>query len=137
VNAANDTALLTLDFASGAQTQVSISAVASTIDPMKPSCTLYGERGTLESGWMFNRNMTQITPYLRGRFDDGRENINEASSFDLSFYFAAHPAGRQFVDAILEDKPIYPGLYEGYKVQQLIDAALESHQTGSRVVIPS
>jgi hypothetical protein len=28
-----------------------------------------------------------------------------------------------------------PNLYDGYKIQQVIDAALESHQTGRRVTI--
>jgi predicted dehydrogenase len=42
---------------------------------------------------------------------------------------------RHFIDCILDDKPVYPGFYEGYKVQQVIDAALESHEKGSWVTV--
>ncbi len=135
---ANDSALITLEFVSGAQAQVAVSAVAHLIGVgMKPTCTLYGEKGTLEGGWQFSDGINRIAPYLLAAFEGSEENISEESSHDSFALFKRYPAARQFIDAILDDKPIYPGLYEGYKVQQVIDAALESHRTGCRVLIPT
>ena len=133
---ANDSALITLEFVSGAQAQVGVSAVARLIDPMKPTCVLYGEKGTLEAGWIFGDDLIHDVGYLRSAIDGSEQNTSEDQPFDVVEYFKTNSLGpRQFVDAILDDKPIYPGLYEGYKVQQVIDAALESHRTGCKVSI--
>ena len=135
---ANDSALITLEFVNGAQAQLGVSAAAHLIGVgMKPTCTLYGEKGTVEGGWQFSDGINQIYPYLKAGFDNSEEKINEDLALELVNYFKIHPAGQQFIDAILDDKPIYPGLYEGYKVQQVIDAALEAHRTGCRVAITS
>ena len=48
-----------------------------------------------------------------------------------------HSVGFMVVDSILDDKPIRPGLFAGYKVQQIIDAVMQSHETGCRVIIES
>ena len=133
---ANDSALITLEFASGAQAQVGVSAVARLIGPMKPTCVLYGEKGTLEAGWIFGDDLIHNTGYVRAGVDGSEEKISEELPFDVVESYKTNPVGpRLFVDAILDDKPIYPGLYEGYKVQQVIDAAKESHRTGCRVSI--
>jgi predicted dehydrogenase len=136
LNMANDSALVTLDFVSGAQAQIGLSSVARLIDPMQPTCILYGEKGTLEAGWIFGDDLLTDISYLRGGLDGTEEPISEEVPFHVVEYFKNHPVGpRLFVDSILDDKLIYPGLYEGYKVQQVIDAALESHRTGCRIVI--
>lgn len=133
---ANDSALVTLEFVSGAQAQVGVSAAAHLNGiGMKPTCTLYGEKGTLEGGWQFSEGINRIAPYLRASFEGSDEQISEEASYDSYVMFKTYPAGRQFIDAILHDTPTYPSLYEGYKVQQIIDAALESHRTGCRVNI--
>ncbi len=44
--------------------------------------------------------------------------------------FEKQTAGaRQFIDAIIADEPLTPNFYDGLKVQQVIDAALESDRT--------
>jgi predicted dehydrogenase len=51
--------------------------------------------------------------------------------------FAEPSAGdRALIDAIGGDPSKQPTLYDGYKAQQAIDAAFESHETGRRVTIP-
>jgi predicted dehydrogenase len=35
-----------------------------------------------------------------------------------------------FIDAILEDRPAAPSFYDGLKAQEVIDAAIESHERG-------
>jgi predicted dehydrogenase len=44
---------------------------------------------------------------------------------------------RLFVDAILRDYMPDPNFRDGYKVQQVLDAAIESHNTGRRIEISS
>jgi predicted dehydrogenase len=55
--------------------------------------------------------------------------------FDM---FMKLPIGdRLFIDSILQDKPIQPNFYDGFKVQEVIDAALKSHETGQWVTLPN
>jgi hypothetical protein len=35
----------------------------------------------------------------------------------------------------VDDRPASPSFYDGYKAQQVVDAALESHRTGQRIQI--
>jgi predicted dehydrogenase len=55
-------------------------------------------------------------------------------NWDLLNYmepFARQSVGpRLFVDAILEDRNLEPDFYDGLKVQEVIDAAVESHERG-------
>ena len=37
---------------------------------------------------------------------------------------------RLFIDSILADQPVTPGFYDGMKVQEVIEAALESDRSG-------
>lgn len=37
---------------------------------------------------------------------------------------------RYFVDCILDDRPVSPSFYDGWKTQQVIDAAIESDGLG-------
>jgi predicted dehydrogenase len=43
--------------------------------------------------------------------------------------------GRLFVDGILDDKPVSPSFYDGLRAQEVIDAGIESHETGRWVEI--
>jgi predicted dehydrogenase len=38
-----------------------------------------------------------------------------------------------WIDAILENRPVSPDFYDGFKVQEVIDAALESHGSKRRI----
>ena len=47
----------------------------------------------------------------------------------VPFDVRRRPSGDQpFIDAILSDRPLEPSLSDGYKVQQVIDAAIQSDQ---------
>ena len=60
----------------------------------------------------------------------------DVSRTDPYEVFTKQAAGaRQFVEAILEGRAVSPSFYDGYKAQQVIDAALESHRTGQAVSI--
>jgi len=41
-----------------------------------------------------------------------------------------------FIDAIAQDQTVAPTFYDAWKVQEVIDAAIESHDSGSWVSIP-
>jgi hypothetical protein len=52
-------------------------------------------------------------------------------------WFATQPVGvRLFIDAVLEERPVSPSFYDGLKVQEVVDAALESHRCGCWVTVP-
>lgn len=133
--AANDAAWLHLEFVNGAHVQIELSTVTYKANQDKTEFALFGERGTIEVGWSFADG---FLPYLRALQDGTDDVISDDRRIDFINYFKTESVGpRHFVDCILDDKPIYPGLYEGYKVQQVIDAALQSHESGCRVAIPT
>jgi len=56
-----------------------------------------------------------------------------ADSFQV---FASQSVGdRAFIDAIVDDLPLSPSFYDGWKAQQVIDAAIESHRKGCWVAV--
>jgi predicted dehydrogenase len=42
---------------------------------------------------------------------------------------------RLFINAILEDRPLDSTFYDGWKVQQVIDAAIASHEQGRWIAV--
>ena len=72
----------------------------------------------LAGQWVFRTFST----YLRADENDDELALEE-TDIDILNYFQPKTRGpRLFIESILDDKPTYPGLYEGYKVQQVIDA---------------
>jgi predicted dehydrogenase len=50
--------------------------------------------------------------------------------------FKSQPVGaRLFIEAILADQPVSPNFLDGFKNQQVIDAAMESQISGKCVTI--
>lgn len=127
---ANDSAMLTLEFANGAHGSIQVSAVAHAADRwVEQHLALHGEDGTLE-----------VDVALRGA--EGGAVIRGSRRGEDRFAILPVPetylmeetvAPRLFIDAVVEGRPAYPDFLDGYKVQQVIDAALESHRTARRV----
>lgn len=134
-NPANDSAHFILEFASGAIVQFFITAVAEVIDTwMKVSIELHGKKGTLGARWFPADEPIQMS--LDAHLSGADNRLSETMQAELEEFLVTNPAGaRLFVDCILDDKLITPGLAEGYKVQRIIDAVIESHASGRRVVI--
>ena len=146
---ANDSALLLLEFIDGAQATIQASNVAQVGDHITElHYSLFGEKGTLHAD--VNVSGVEDGAVIRGVRGDGEPwqilPVPEAywGEVDRSDFakatvpgvFQKQAAGpRLFVDAILEDKPISPSFYDGFKVQQVIDAALQSAETGRVVTI--
>jgi len=136
-NPANDVFLGILEFANGAQIQLQVSAVAHVIDSsMKLNASLHGEIGALEAAWS-PADPRDLVIHLRGIQEGADEILEDVTSLNAIEHFKSNSVGpRLFIDGILDGKPIKPDLYDGYKVQQVIDAALKSRDIGQRVAIP-
>ena len=70
--------------------------------------------------------------------DEPTSELDPSKSFrqQMGRVLVEQPVGnRLFVDAILEDLPAAPSFYDGWKAQQVIDAAIESHRSGTRVSV--
>jgi predicted dehydrogenase len=137
---ANDAAALILEFANGSHGTLDVSALTYLADRgVEQSVTLYGEGGTLEAG------LTLADCTLRGAasgaqsFEDFGSRVFGADDgflggvFDI---FLSEPVGdRLFIDAILEGKQVSPNFYDGLKVQEVIDAAIQSNREGRWVTV--
>lgn len=148
---ANDSALLTVEFVNGAQGFIQVSAVAHVADRLiEQGVVLHGEAGALECDVLFEGAEAGAT--IRGTRHHAERfqtlpvpdylwgDVNRADSFSAQVLglFTRQPVGcRLFIDAIIEDRPVSPNFYDGLKVQEVIDAALESHRSGGWVSLPT
>ncbi|MBN1875534.1 MAG: Gfo/Idh/MocA family oxidoreductase [Anaerolineae bacterium] len=142
--AANDAAILMLQFENGAQGTIRVNAVAHPGDRgQEQHIILYGESGTLESDYSMQgsdsaRGITKTPCKIQGtrrdathfeKLDIPDEIWEGTDRSNLFSGFTTQSIGdRLFIDSILEDRPAVPSFYDGFKVQQVIDAAIESHQ---------
>jgi|APSaa5957512622_1039677.scaffolds.fasta_scaffold36224_2 predicted dehydrogenase len=145
-DSANDSALLTLQFVSGAQGSIQVSAVAHMADRlMEQRVTLHGEEGTLElvlylggggelRGARSDAEQLEVLPIP----DDFLVGVDPCSPplEQWTQVFTRQAAGsRAFIDAILEDRPAAPDFRDGLKAQEVIDAAIEADRRGCWVKI--
>ncbi len=142
---ANDSAMALLDFVNGAQGTVQLSALARVDDPMlEQQVTLHGEAGSLVANFKIgagpklqiaqgNEPFQPVTipAHLMTGIDPAQPFMTQ-----LVPMFVHQPIGcRLFIDAILAQQPVVPSFYEGWKVQQVIDAAIASHETAQWVAV--
>lgn len=132
---ANDAASLVVEFESGALGTIQVSGVAHCADRLgEQHCVIHGAAGTLESAWNFE------SAQLRGAraSDETFTDLASEAQTGLFDLFCTEPVGdRLFIDAILQDMPFTPSFFDGWRVQQVIDAALQSHREGRWVAIAS
>jgi len=140
---ANNSAPLAVEFVNGAQGIIHSSAVAHVgSQGFQQSIILHGDSGVLESSFSFTGAS------LRGMRNDEQEfrtlsipdHILEGMDATQPIFgqlvevFTKQSVGdRLFIDAILRDGPVFPTFHEGLKAQEVIDAAIASHQSGSWV----
>lgn len=137
----NDSALLLLDFASGAHGTIEVS-FTDHLPEGGCEVLLAGSEGTLQSQFLSTKEWVRgahkeeeifqrILP--EDRFLVGCDPATH--SFDRFYGILQHQSAgaRQFIDAILGKAPIETTFFDGWKVQQVIDAALQSHRSGRRV----
>ena len=131
----NDAAALLLQMANGSQVTIEVSAVTKRgEDAIDVGVRFYGESGTLEADQIFFG--AAAGGYVRGITGEEKQlrilDIPVAMSEGLDLRNPLDPFYKQavgprlFVDSIIEDKQISPSFYDGWKVQEVIDAALVS-----------
>lgn len=142
---ASDSAMILLQFVNGGQGMVQLSALARVDDPfLEQQVALHGDAGSLIAELKLGsspklciakgdepfQSLTIPAHFLEG--------IDTTQPFITQFVpmFTHQPVGcRLFIDAILEQRPIVPSFYEGWKAQQVIDAALASHETEQWIAV--
>jgi predicted dehydrogenase len=142
---ANDSALLLVEYANGAHGVIQASAVAHVAERiMQIQIKLYGESGALELDYPFG---PIAQPILRGVHGQDKQFqtlqvpesylVDDMPSDPWSWsIFKSQPVGaRLFIEAILADQPVSPNFLDGFKNQQVIDAAMESQISGKCVTI--
>jgi len=140
VEPANDAALVLLKFANGAQGTVQVSTVARVEDPIfEQSIALHGEAGSLVAELRFGtdcqlrmaRGGEPFAPAtIPEEFLTGVD-LQQPMVSQMVPMFVQQPIGcRLFVDGIVENHSVVPSLYDGWKVQQVIDAAIAADESG-------
>jgi predicted dehydrogenase len=141
---ASDTVLLLVRFADGGIGTIQVSYVAHIADRGGyQQIKLYGEDGTLKINYIYRGSEAQML--IRGARSQDKQFQTlqvpdsfwgDANSSEIITLFTQNSVGtRLFIDAIMEDHPVEPNFYDGFKAQQVVDAALESHQKRCEVSI--
>lgn len=131
-NPANDSAMCLVEYIDGSHGLIRTSAVNHLGDGI--TIKLYGENGTLEvadeiQGAQKAEEQMQKIDIPEHYF----EGIDNAEWGQVFLHQSAGP--RAFIDAILSGQRMDPDFSDGYKAQQVVQAALDSHQMGKRVVV--
>ena len=138
---ANDSALLAIEFTNGAHGVIYTSwAPYLGNRRYEINITLHGQSGTIEvvfSALAAEVNiirddkkkfeLTTFPNYLLGDIDQA--DISPM----FKIFTKLHGGDHLFIDSILEDLPAVPNFYDGLEVQKVIEAAKQSHQSGSWV----
>ena len=143
---ANESALLLVDFADGAQGTIELNQRVRVADRGREyGVALHGDAGSLEVDWWWGTPAGGGQVAVRGvrqgetsfqPLEIPLDIVQGVDPADINGVFHKHLVGpRLFVDAILRDYHPEPGFEVGLKVQKVLSAALESHQTGRRVDI--
>lgn len=140
--AANDAASLVVTFTNGAQGTMAASVVAHQAERGQlNTVVLHGSAGTLELQHTFHGATLQGARAQDQAFSslviptDLWEGVDPATPGDVHLH---HSVGdRAFIDAIVHDRPITPSFYDGWKVQQVIEAAFTAYTQSCAVTIPS
>ena len=139
----NVMATLLIEFSNRAHGMIHASGVTHVADRfMVQQVNLYGEGGSLEidipyglpNDVKIHAARTEDKHFQTLEVPDSYwDGMNRTDFFEL---FTQMPFGvKSFVDAILEDRPITPNFYDGYKTQQVIEAAMKAYKTGTWVSI--
>jgi predicted dehydrogenase len=137
----NDSAFLLLGFDDGAQACIQNSFVTHMADRSGITLSLFGEKGSLHTDYFLSNLNCVVYGALRGEdklqpLDIPPDFIRGFKEGDMFAHFMTQSIGpRLFIDSILDGKEAEPNFYDGYLVQKVIDAALESERSGQRVTI--
>lgn len=142
----DDSCILTFQFENGASGVIHVTAVCYEDTPFGQThhMEFHGSGGTLYSftdwdtvqevkGAKVGEGMIHPLPIPESIWGDARRDTVHNTYRDL-FRQEGFMIG-QFIDAIINDEPTSPNLDDGARVQRLIEAAIQSHKTGQRILI--
>jgi predicted dehydrogenase len=137
----NQTAILLLEFADGAQGVIHVSGLANVGDRGAVQCyRLDGAAGSLES----EIDLAGTAEVRGARQGERRLSVLPIPEPILraagrreapAHLFPQSTADNQFVEAIVRDLPVSPSFYDGWKAQAVIDAAVASARRGTWVAV--
>jgi predicted dehydrogenase len=141
--AANDSAIAMLEFINGGHATVHVSTIVRH-DNSFLRIALHGTSGSILTGMqldgadtirMAKEGEQFQTIEIPDAYMDGVDRTKSFISQHNDIYKHQRLGGSQFVDAILENRSAIPSFYDGWKAQQVIDAVLASHESGTWVRI--
>lgn len=146
IEAASDSASALLEFDNGAQGIVQLSGVAHTGNvAFEQQVALYGDSASLIADLKLGRDSPQLQlarndePFQAVTIPDRLLiGVDQEQPFLSQFeaMFRHQSIGsRLFIDGILENRSTVPSFYEGWKAQQVIDAALLAYESGHWVKV--
>ena len=137
---ANDAATILIEFADGGHGTIEVSTVARVDDSsLEQDVAIHGEAGSLvgslrpigglgvrlAKGDEAFQKLTIPDHYLKG-VDASQPFLTQLIPLLQNQSIGC----RLFIDGILSKQQIEPSFYEGWKAQQIIDAAIASHESG-------
>ena len=143
----NDAGFLTLEFADDVRADIATTAVSHLGDEgVRIAAAFHGEEGTIEVRHAYfgvgagatiravrKGDATFVTLPVPAEFLSG--GVDPANLFDPYVKQSAGP--RLFIDAIVEDRAAEPDFGVGVRVQEVVDAALQSHAEERWVSLPA
>jgi len=145
---ADDSCMLTLEFANGAMGMIHCTALAYEDTPFGQThhMEFHGSDGTLYSftdwdkiqqvkGARVGEGMIKELPIPDHIWGDARRDTVHNTYKDM--FRSEDFMIRGFINGIVNDTELIPNLHDGARIQRLISAAIQSHETGSRVVVDS
>ena len=144
IDPANDSAFMLAEFADGTHGTIHASVVAHLADRFfHQQVKLYGEAGTLEIDYQHGGPEAGAIIHVARNEDQQFQTLEvpaiywgDVSRSDPWEVFTKQSVGcRAFIDSILENHPSTPTFYDGYKAQQVMEAAMGSHRSAKWVSI--
>jgi predicted dehydrogenase len=143
---ANDSALIAIEFADGAQGTICVSGVTHVAERGQDfQVRLYGDAGSLEIDFNFAGSLLRGVHKGEDEWRElpvpseflGQGDNPPLGGFDFLAPFTNQSVGdRLFIDGITQGKPVQPTFFDGWKAQQVIDAAFASHDEARCISIP-
>jgi predicted dehydrogenase len=143
---ANDSALIAVEFAEGAQGTICVSGVTQVAERGQDfQVRIYGDAGSLEIDLDFVRSRLRGVHKGEEEWRDlpvpveflGQGDNPPLAAMDIFAPFTNQSVGdRLFIDGITKCEPVEPTFYDGWKAQQVIDATSASHHEGCWITIP-
>ena len=142
---ANDSAVILVEYAGGAQGVIYTSAVAHVgRRGLEQHIVIHGEDGTLESDFTFGNFGGEGEAMVVRGITAGEEEFVPlpipAQIWDgvdprqpMEVFTRQSVGDRFFVDAIVNDLPIEPDFHDGAAAAEIVEAALESQRSGHKV----